>query len=454
VDVRLKLVVTNAHCVDFARTILLRKNGDHVQYEARLLAVSHQVDIAVLTVEEDHFWKDTIAIEFGNHCRMQQMVDVVGYPIGGDTISITRGVVSRIDWVPYAQSGGEGQVCVQVDAAINPGNSGGPVVSDGKLVGIAFQGMSNGEAANVGYIIPVTILLRLLDNFKDCASKMDSMPPLGPSSADDDSWTMVWPPMKKSIYKTPLVKLRKFSRFVVSYQTADNPYLRRAVNLPEHLTGVVLREIPAVSNLREVLKNNDVLVAIDGNNVGNEGRVVNTMSRTAMDLQYLVTAKLVGEPIKYTICRNGEVRDIETVTENPPKRTPLISKEPYVSYVMFAGIVFSPLAQDSNVTDNPIADLIVKNQVEYEYSKKHKEYTKIGQQIVVLSSILPHKLTIGYKASDLAFSPMYKVDGKEIENIYDLAKAIATAKGPLITFELCDSNCIVLPMAEGWEATW
>jgi hypothetical protein len=116
--------------------------------------------------------------------------------------------------------------------------------------------------------------------------------------------------------------------------------------------------------------------------------------------------------------------------------------------------VFSPLAQDSNVTDNPIADLIVKNQVEYEYSKKHKEYTKIGQQIVVLSSILPHKLTIGYKASDLAFSPMYKVDGKEIENIYDLAKAIATAKGPLITFELCDSNCIVLPMAEGWEATW
>ncbi len=96
VDMKHRLILTNAHVVEFARTILLRKNGDHAQYQGDILAISHQIDVAVVTVPDDKFWAGANALNFGELCRMQQMVDVVGYPIGGNTISITRGVVSRI----------------------------------------------------------------------------------------------------------------------------------------------------------------------------------------------------------------------------------------------------------------------------------------------------------------------------------------------------------------------
>ena len=53
----------------------------------------------------------------------QDAVAVVGYPIGGDTISVTSGVVSRIEVTSYVHGSTE-LLGVQIDAAINSGNSG------------------------------------------------------------------------------------------------------------------------------------------------------------------------------------------------------------------------------------------------------------------------------------------------------------------------------------------
>jgi hypothetical protein len=50
-------------------------------------------------------------------------VTVIGYPIGGDTMSVTSGVVSRIEVTSYVHGSSE-LLGVQIDAAINAGNSG------------------------------------------------------------------------------------------------------------------------------------------------------------------------------------------------------------------------------------------------------------------------------------------------------------------------------------------
>ena len=47
---------------------------------------------------------------------------MVGYPVGGDTISVTSGVVSRIEVTEYDH--GSWLLAIQIDAAINFGNSG------------------------------------------------------------------------------------------------------------------------------------------------------------------------------------------------------------------------------------------------------------------------------------------------------------------------------------------
>jgi hypothetical protein len=61
----------------------------------------------MLTVEDDEFWKGVSPLEFGSLPALQDAVTVVGYPIGGDTISVTSGVVSRIEILSYVHGSTE-----------------------------------------------------------------------------------------------------------------------------------------------------------------------------------------------------------------------------------------------------------------------------------------------------------------------------------------------------------
>lgn len=55
----------------------------------------------MLTVNDDEFWEGVSPLEFGDLPALQDAVTVVGYPIGGYTISVTSGVVSRIEILSY-----------------------------------------------------------------------------------------------------------------------------------------------------------------------------------------------------------------------------------------------------------------------------------------------------------------------------------------------------------------
>lgn len=61
----------------------------------------------MLTVEDDEFWEGISPVEFGDLPSLQDAVTVVGYPIGGDTISVTSGVVSRIEILSYVHGSTE-----------------------------------------------------------------------------------------------------------------------------------------------------------------------------------------------------------------------------------------------------------------------------------------------------------------------------------------------------------
>lgn len=61
-------------------------------------ADSLQVDLALLTVKKAAFWQGAMQLNLGPSPRLQQEVHVIGYPLGGEGISITAGVVSRVDF--------------------------------------------------------------------------------------------------------------------------------------------------------------------------------------------------------------------------------------------------------------------------------------------------------------------------------------------------------------------
>ena len=82
--------------------------------------------------------------------RIKDAVLAYGFPTGGESLSITRGIVSRIEFVGYNL--GVSGLRIQVDAPINPGNSGGPAIAAGKMIGLVFSHLVGSE--NIGYIIP------------------------------------------------------------------------------------------------------------------------------------------------------------------------------------------------------------------------------------------------------------------------------------------------------------
>ena len=138
-------ILTNAHVVSNARRILITVYGSPKKYPAKVEFVAHDCDLALLSIDDSKDLESFPTFELGNVPSLESQVRVIGYPVGGERLSVTRGVVSRIDFQPYSHSRADSHLVVQIDAAINPGNSGGPVVQDGKVVGVAFQGLRQAD---------------------------------------------------------------------------------------------------------------------------------------------------------------------------------------------------------------------------------------------------------------------------------------------------------------------
>src|SRR5439155_22765706 len=170
-----KRIMTNAHVVSWARQIIVRRHQDPHPYVAEVEFVGHDCDLAILRVRDDHFFENLEPLEFGALPKVRSTVVTYGYPAGGEEISYTRGVVSRIEVERYSHIWIRQFLTVQTDAAINPGNSGGPVIHEDRVAGVAFQGMPGLQ--NVGFFIPTAVIEHFLKDIED--GNYDGFPEAG-----------------------------------------------------------------------------------------------------------------------------------------------------------------------------------------------------------------------------------------------------------------------------------
>ena len=151
------LIVTNGHVIADATYIQIRHNGSPQRHKVEVVAVDHDSDLALLRPENPAILNGIKPLPIGELPEVNSEVKVLGFPTGGDSLSTTRGVLSRVEHRRYAHSGAW-LLAAQIDAAINPGNSGGPVLHNNKVVGIVMQG--NRGADNIGYMIPASVVHR------------------------------------------------------------------------------------------------------------------------------------------------------------------------------------------------------------------------------------------------------------------------------------------------------
>ncbi len=163
-------ILTNAHVVSDQTFLRVRRASQAEKHLAKVVAVSHELDLALLTVDDDAFFKGAQPLEIGRLPAVGQKVVALGFPKGGTRLTVTEGVVSRIERGKYSHSHFRNLIC-QIDAAINSGASGGPVLQGVRVAGVAFQ---SGSGENIGYMVPAPVIRHFLKDLED--GRLDGAP--------------------------------------------------------------------------------------------------------------------------------------------------------------------------------------------------------------------------------------------------------------------------------------
>jgi S1-C subfamily serine protease len=401
-------ILTNAHVVSNARFIAVEKEGDSSRYEARVKFIAHDCDLAVLDVLDHSFFKDTSNLQLGAVPALDSTVVVFGYPIGGDRLSVTRGIVSRIDYRVYAHSGVDSHLAIQIDAAINPGNSGGPVIQNGAVVGVAFQGFSGMVAQNVGYMIPVPVIARFLQDITD--GHYDRYVDIG-------------------IQFFPLI----------------NPTYRRALGLDPGDFGVMVSEVLQAGAAYGKLETEDVLLTIDGRHIFSDGRV--DMDNDRLLLNEVVERKFKGDRVTLEILRQGQKKTVSITLSTPwPYLAQARQYDTQPRFVLFGGLVFQPLSSSFySVLQTKSVNL------RYHYAQfLDKELYLQHPEVVVISKILPDPINAYLNRFILTI--VDQINGAKIKTLEDVAAAFAKPSQFFVIQVVGDPQPLVLEGQAAAEA--
>ena len=112
-------ILTSAHVVSGANFVEVQKENDSKKYDATVKYISNDVDLAILEVNDKSFFANTKALEITEDVKIKDSVTAIGYPIGGNTLSTTNGIVSRIEYKNYSWNPWAQYITIQIDAAIN-----------------------------------------------------------------------------------------------------------------------------------------------------------------------------------------------------------------------------------------------------------------------------------------------------------------------------------------------
>lgn len=387
-----KRILTNAHVVADHTFVLVRKHGSPTKYRAKVQAIGHECDLAILLIENEKFWEATNPLELGDIPFLQEAVAVVGYPQGGDNISVTKGVVSRVEPTQYVH-GASQLLAIQIDAAINPGNSGGPAIMGNKVVGVAFQNLSGAE--NIGYIIPVPVIRHFIAGVEESGNYVG------------------------------------FCSMGLSCQLVENVQLRQLLRMGPECTGVLVCKINPLADAYRVLRKHDIILSFDGVPIADDGTVA-FRNRERITFDHLVSMKKPNEMAEVRVLRNGEELSFCIKLFPLKPLVPVHQFDKLPSYYIFAGLIFIPLTQpylheygDDWYNSSP------RRLCERALRKLPK---RPGHQLVILSQVLMDDINTGYER--LAELQVKKVNGVEVENLKHLRQLVEDDNKEYVTFEL------------------
>tara|TARA_Y100001970_G_C14170405_1_gene823805 strand:- start:400 stop:1722 length:1323 start_codon:yes stop_codon:yes gene_type:complete len=369
-----KLILTNAHVVSDSKMLLINKISSAEPFLADVVAIAHDSDLALLKVRNLKFYEDLKPLELGDIPKLRSRVRAYGYPIGGHELSRTEGVVSRIEFGTYIHPGIDSHLLIQTDSAINPGNSGGPIIQFGKVIGVAFQ--SNLRLNDVGYFIPVPLIIRFIQDIKDRI--YDGVPEIG-----------------------------------IETSSLINKHYREFLKLPNNISGVVVDRIIPNSSADGILKKDDVITKIQKKVVDEAGMVRFGEQQVTFFIE--AENKQIGDSLEIQVWRNSKIENLTIKLKAPPFALEMRnSYDKLPEFLIFGGLVFIALNRNYiNIPGNMTPPLAY----EHWYRDLERPRTR-NDQTILIANVLPSSVNSGY-TNFKNFVVQY-VNGTPIESLEHL----------------------------------
>ena len=387
-------ILTNAHVVSYANQVEIQGNGSGDKLMATVVAISPGIDLAVLKLDDESFFKTHPPMVRANSLpEIKDAVLAYGFPTGGSSLAITKGIVSRIEYASYSNN--TSGLRVQIDAAINPGNSGGPAVAGDKMIGLAFSRLS--EAQNIGYIIPNEEVELFLKDIAD--------------GTYDGKYVMQ-----------------------DEVQKLENPALRKFLKLDSSVKGLIVHK-PHKDDASYPLKKWDIITHVGDAAVDDQGMVkVGTDLR--LNMRYWIQKIASNDTVALTVRRDGKSLNIKLpVVTTLPQLIPDLNGA-YPPYFVYGPLVFSKAttAFTAFLTTN------ASSMAAYSYirsplvtRRSDPPSADLEELVVVSSPFFPHRLSTGY--GNATASVILAINGTKVRSLSHLVTLLRDIKDDYVTFE-------------------
>jgi S1-C subfamily serine protease len=380
-------VLTNAHLVLYAGEVSVQARHGGKRFEAQVEAIGPGIDLAVLRLDDESFFRDRPPLSRAVGLpEVTAGVAVYGYPIGGTGLSITRGVVSRINYDFLDDSTAALQI--QVDAAINPGNSGGPALVDGRMIGLVY-----GQDESIGYLLAGEEIDSFLADVKD--GRYDGKPHL-----------------------------------LDHFQGLENPALRARLGLADGVAGIMVRK-PARADGAYPLREGDVITRIGDRPIDDEG-MVQVGEDLRLPFVYLVPKLARDGSLPLGVLRAGKTSGLDVPVAHGEHR--LIrdyTSEPQ-PYLVCGPLVFSPVLSQAIPVYYRANPLLVADMGPMATRRFDRPRFPGEELVVVTAPLLPHRMTRGY--GDPFGQVVRDVDGVEVKGLRHLVELLRDGRGEFLTF--------------------
>jgi S1-C subfamily serine protease len=405
-----KRILTNAHVVLYASQVQVQANQSGDKISATVESIAQGIDLAVLKLDDESFFDTRTPLPRAAKLpAVKDSVLVYGFPTGGTNLSITKGIVSRIDFTAYNLS--TSALRIQIDAAINPGNSGGPAVADDKMIGLAFSRLGGGD--NIGYIIPVEEVELFLQDVAD--GKYDGKPAM-----------------------------------FDSLQTFENPALRPFLKVGREVEGMIVTETDT-ADPSYPLKPWDIITRIGDTPIDNEGMI--RVGAIRVRFQYLLQTIARDGRAPLTLVRAGQELKIDLPVA--PRRPMLIPdlEGSYPSYFVYGPLVFSAASQHFLAGLERAATQLSAMANPLSVRRADRPAFPDEQLVIVSSPFFPHKLAKGY--SQAVSRVVESINGVKVKNLAHLVALLRDARDEFIVVDFSGrkGETLVFPRKEMVAAT-